>query len=170
MALTDNCDLFISIHEDGANRIARHIMRQRPSLFNYATADVVANREFWCHSPEFTTDVTKFNNPIFTTLPYLPVIGADSPPVGLGFCVQVVRAQVDFHPNQIISLPPELGPKLREQQLAIALKICGGISCPDRNVLDKIPVTPPKDKGKDKAKGKPLSETRLFNSIPAVAS
>jgi hypothetical protein len=142
MALTDNCDLFISIHEDGANRIARHITRQRPSLFNYATADVAANRELWCQIPEFTADVTRFGNPIFTILPYLPVIGADSPPVGLGFCVQVVRARVDFHPGKVISLPPELGPTLKEQQLALELKICGGIRCPDLDVLDRIPVTP----------------------------
>jgi hypothetical protein len=142
MAFTDNCDLFASIHEDGANRIAQHIMRQRPSLFNYATADVAGNRELWCQFPKFTSDVTKFGNPIFTVLPYLPVIGADSPPVGLGFCVQVVRAQVDFHPSNVISLPPELGSMLKEQQLALELKICGGIRCPERDVLDKIPVTP----------------------------
>ena len=151
MAFTDNCDLFVSIHEEGANRIGRHIMRQRPSLFNYATADVAANRELWCQFPEFTTDVTKFGNPIFTILPYLPVIGADSPPVGLGFCVQVVRAQVDFHPSNVISLPPELGSKLKEQQLALELKICGGIRCPERDVLDKIPVIP---RGRTDAAGK----------------
>ena len=68
------------------------------------------------------------------------MIGADSPPVGLGFCVQVVRAQVDFHPSNVIGLPPELGSRLKEQQLALELKICGGIRCPDRDVLDKIPV------------------------------
>jgi hypothetical protein len=149
MAFTDNCDLFVSIHEDGANRIARHIMRQRPSLFNYATADVAANRELWCQIPEFTTDVTRFGNPIFTILPYLPVIGADSPPVGLGFCVQVVGARVDFHPSNVISLPPELGSELGEQRLAIEFRICGGIRCPDRDILDKIPVTPPAGRDPD---------------------
>ncbi len=150
MAFTDNCDLFVSIHEEGVNRIGRHIMRQRPSLFNYATPDVAANRELWCQILEFTTDVTKFGNPIFTILSYLPVIGADSPPVGLGFCAQVVRAQVDFHPSNVISLPPELGSKLNEQQLALELKICGGIRCPDRDVLDAIPVTPSGPAGRDK--------------------
>ena len=30
MAFTDNCDLFVSIHEEGVNRIGWHIMRQRP--------------------------------------------------------------------------------------------------------------------------------------------
>jgi hypothetical protein len=150
MAFTDNCDLFVSIHEEGVNRIGHHIMRQRPSLFNYATPDVAANRELWCQIPEFTTDVTKFGNPIFTILPYLPVIGADSPPVGLGLCVQVVRAQVDFHPSNVIGLPQELGSKLNEQQLALELRICGGIGCPDRKVLDAIPVTTSDSAGRDK--------------------
>jgi hypothetical protein len=155
MAFTDKCDLFASVHEDGANRITQHIMRQRPSLFNYATADVAANRELWCEVPKFTTDVTKFGNPIFTVLPYLPVIGADSPPVGLGFCVQVVRAQVDFHPSNVIGLPPELGSRLKEQQLAVELKICGGIRCPDRDVLDQIPVTPAGAAGKQNQRDVP---------------
>ena len=35
MAFTDNCDLYAAVHEDGINLIARHILRQRPSLFNY---------------------------------------------------------------------------------------------------------------------------------------
>lgn len=149
MALTDNSDLFVSIHEEGANRIGWHIMRQRPSLFNYATADVAANRKLWCEIPDFTTDVTKFGNPIFTVQPYLPVIGADSPPVGLSFCAQVVRAQVDFHPSNIIGLPPELGSELKEQQLAIELKICGSIGCPDPDVLDRIPVSRSGAAGRD---------------------
>jgi hypothetical protein len=149
MTFTDNCDLFVSIHEEGANRIGQHIMRQRPSLFNYATADVAANRELWCHIPEFTADVTRFGNQIFTILPYLPVIGADSPPVGLGFCVQAVRAQVDFHPGNVISLPPELGSKLVEQQLAVELKICGGFRCPNRDMLDRVPITSSGATGKE---------------------
>ena len=48
MALTDDCDLFASLHEDGLNKVVRHVMRQRPSLFNYATPDIIANRELWC--------------------------------------------------------------------------------------------------------------------------
>ena len=142
MAFTDNSDLFASVHEDGINRVARHIMRQRPSWFNFATADVAANRELWCQIPEFTSDVTRFGNPIFTLLPYLPVIGVDSPPVGLGFCVQVAQARLDFFPSSIFELPRELGGKLDEQRLAIELRICGGISCPYSELLDRIPVTP----------------------------
>jgi hypothetical protein len=142
MAFTDNCDLFASIHENGANRIGWHIMRQRPSLFNYATVDVANNPKLWCEMPEVSTDVGKFYNPVFTVLPYLPVVGATSPPVGLSFCAQIVRAQVDFAPSNVIGLPSELGSKLADQQLALELKICGGIGCPDPDSLDNVPVTP----------------------------
>ncbi|MEJ2652613.1 MAG: hypothetical protein P8173_12675 [Gammaproteobacteria bacterium] len=155
MAFTDNCDLFASIYEEGVNRIVRHIMRQRPSLFNYATADIAANRKLWCRIPEFTKDVIKYGNPIFTILPYLPVIGTDSPPVGLGFCVQVVRARVDFHPSNFISLPLELGGNLKEQQMGLELKICGGINCPDHEVLDRVPVTTSSAAGKDNQREMP---------------
>ena len=37
MAFTDESDVFGSVHEDGINLVVRHLMRQRPSLFNYAT-------------------------------------------------------------------------------------------------------------------------------------
>lgn len=140
MAFTDNCDLFASLHEEGINRVVWHIMRQRPSWLNFATADVAANRELWCQIPDFSVDVTKFGNPIFTILPDLPVIGADSPPVGLGFCVQVANARIDLAPTSIFELPPELGSKLDEQHLAIELRVCGSISCPDSELLERIPV------------------------------
>lgn len=143
MAFTVNCDLFASFHENGMNKIVDHIMRQRPSLFNYATPDIIANRELWCHIPSFASDVNKFGNPIFTELPYLPVIGTDSPPIGLGFAVQLVRFQVDLHPSNRISLPPELGPKLKPQRLAMELRVCGAVVCPEPKTLDAIPVTKP---------------------------
>ena len=37
VALTDNCDIYAAINEAGINRVVRHAMRQRPSLFNYGT-------------------------------------------------------------------------------------------------------------------------------------
>ena len=54
MAFTDNCDLFGAVHEDGVNRVIRHIMRQRPSLFNYATADVAPHAGLWCAKVDHT--------------------------------------------------------------------------------------------------------------------
>lgn len=144
MALTDNCDLYAAVHEDGVNRMIRHIMRQRPSLFNYATADIIANKEQWCAPVDHTDDVTKYGNPLFTQLPPLPVIGTDSPPVTLGFVVQLLKFEADFHPGNVVSLPAELNPPLQEQRFALHFMVCGGIACPEGRILDGIPVTPPK--------------------------
>ena len=49
MALTDKCDLFGAVHEKGVNRVTRHMMRQRPSLFNYGTADGRSKQEAVVH-------------------------------------------------------------------------------------------------------------------------
>jgi hypothetical protein len=142
MAFTDNCDLYAAVHEQGVNRVIQHIMLQRPSMFNYATADVVANRELWCEQVKYTKDVTNYGNPIFTVLPPLPVIGVDSPPVGLSYCVQLLKFEIDFHPSNVFGLPPELG-SLKEQHFALHFTVCGAIACPDDRVLDNIPVLPP---------------------------
>jgi hypothetical protein len=140
MAFTDNCSLYFAVNETGVNRIGQHIMQQRPSLFNYATPDVAANRELWCQVPKFTEDVTLFGNPVFHIIDqYIPVIGADSPPVGLGFCAQVTRAEIDFYPGNAIALPPPLA--LEEQQLAAHLTLCGGVVCADTKILDQISTT-----------------------------
>lgn len=142
MAFTDHCDLYAAVHEQGANRLIQHLMLQRPSMFNYATADVAANKELWCEQVKFTDDVPKYGNPIFTVLPPLPVIGVDSPPVGLSYCVQLQKFELDFHPNNVFGLPPELDP-LKEQHFALHFLVCGALACPDDRVLEQIPVFPP---------------------------
>lgn len=151
MAFTDNCDLYAAVHEDGVNQVIRHIMRQRPSWFNYATADVAGNTELWCEEVEFTDDVTKYGNPIFSVEQPIPVLGADSPPVGLSFCVQLTNAELDFHPGKVISLPPELTPPLQEQRFALHFRICGALGCPSEREIDTIPVVPPQDPEKHEA-------------------
>jgi hypothetical protein len=146
MAFTDNCDLFAAVHEKGVNRVINHVMRQRPSLFNYATLDVALNKELWCLPVQFTPDVPKYGNPLFTIMDPIPVFGADSPPIGLGFCVQVPAIRIDFHPSNVISLPPELAPPLREQSFALELRVCGAIACPSQREIDQIPIPPPSTK------------------------
>ena len=113
MAFTDNCDLYGAIHEDGVNRAFRHVMRQRPSLFNYATADIAANRELWCSKIDATNDVTKYGNPLFTIMDPLPLLGADAPLVSIGFIAQLTAAKVDFYKGNTIALPAELAPPLQ---------------------------------------------------------
>jgi hypothetical protein len=147
MAFTDNCDLYAAIHEDGINRVARHIMRQRPSLFNYATADVAKNKELWCSKVDVTHDVIKYGNPIFTVENPIPVFGADSPPVGLSFCAQLTKAELDFHPGNVINLPAELNPPLPEQHFSLQFMVCGAIACPSERDIDGIqPTQPPSEK------------------------
>jgi hypothetical protein len=144
MAFTDNCDLFASVHERGVNRVITHIMRQRPSLFNYASQDVANNKELWCSKIEFTPDVQKYGNRLFTIMDPIPVFGADSPPVGLGFIVQLTKAEVDFEPSNVIGLPGELSPPLKKQRFALHFRVCGAIACPDQKQIDGIPFPPPK--------------------------
>jgi hypothetical protein len=148
MAFTDNCDLFASVHERGVNRVINHFMRQRPSLFNYATIDIALNRELWCAPIEFTSDVPKYGNPLFTIMDPLPILGADSPPVSIGFIVQIPKIEIDLHPGNVISLPPELGPPLKKQQFALRLKVCGSLACPSQKDIDGIPI-PPKNSRKE---------------------
>lgn len=142
MAFTNDCDLYAAVHEEGVNRVIQQIMLQRPSMFNYATADVANNRELWCSDVKYTDDVTKYGNPIFTVLPPLPVIGVDSPPVGLSYCVQLLKFEFDFHPSNVFALPPELDP-LKKQRFALHFMITGALGCPDERTLDNIPVIPP---------------------------
>ena len=146
MAFTDNCDLFASVHEDGVNRVIEHIVRQRPSLFNYATADVAGNRELWCNNPEFTKDVTKYGNPIFKIQQPLPLLGSDSPTVVIGYCAQLSKLAIDFHPTNVIGLPPELNPPLKDQRFALRFRVCGGLVCPSDKEVLQVPVGTPEPK------------------------
>jgi hypothetical protein len=140
MAFTDNCDLYAAVYEGGVNRVISHIMSQRPSLFNYATADVAANQKLWCSTVAFTPDVLKYGNPLFTILDPLPLLGADSPPVSIGFCAQLTQAEVDFHPGNTIQLPPELNPPLPEQHFSLYLRLCGSIECAYPDLINHIPT------------------------------
>lgn len=145
MALTDNCALFGAVHEDGMNRAALHVMRQRPSLFNYGTAAVAGNRKLWCVDVEVAPDVITFNDPIMTVVPPLPV--ADTG-YGVNFCLQLAKAEIDFHGGNAIGLPPELSPPLGTQRFAGHVRVCGGIGCPPASVVDNLPPIrrPPKDR------------------------
>src|SRR4051794_24541629 len=126
MAFTDNCDLFASVHEDGMNRVINHIRQQRPPWFNYATADIAADRELSCSKINLTSDVVKNDNSFVAILPSLPILGVDSPPVGVGFIAQQRRALIDFHPGNKSSLPPELSPPLQPQHFALTFEVCCG--------------------------------------------
>ncbi len=147
MGFTDNCDLYAAVHEDGVNRVIRHIMRQRPSWFNYASADVAQDHELWCAKIDVTKDVITFMNPFFTVMDPFPVIGSDNPIVMVGFCAQLTKAQIDFFPGKTINLPPELSPPLKPQHFSLQFTACGGLVCPSDREVDQIPVGGPLQPG-----------------------
>jgi hypothetical protein len=136
MALTDNCNLFCAIQEDGINQLIRHIRRKRPSLFNYGTQAVANNPDLLCQPIDFAPEiVTEENpNPFVTIEDPLPVFGTKGL-IGLNFCAQLVELEVDLHPEGIVQLPPELSPPLKEQRFAIRATVCAGIGCPPEDVL-----------------------------------
>ncbi len=140
MVFTDRSDLYAAVHEDGLNRVVRHIMLQRPSLFNYATPFFAQNPELLCVPIKAAPEVFAAGNPLFTVQSPLPVLGA-AQPVGLNYCVQFTDLQLDFHESSTFKLPPELGGKLPPQRLALRLKGCFGLGClPDDYYTDLIPL------------------------------
>jgi len=149
MAFTDNCDLYGAIHEDGINRIAKHITQQRPSLFNYGTAFVAANPHLLCKPIKVAPDVDNFSNPHITVEDPLPVLGTNGL-IGLNFCFQITELEIDFHPGKVFPLPPELSPPLGAQHFAIHARVCGGIGCPPRDMdIPEIPQPDPTEKDEE---------------------
>jgi hypothetical protein len=140
MAFTDNSDLFASFHEDGFNRLLFHVMQQRPSLFNYATATILQNPQFLCEVIESHPVVIKRGNPTITLEQPLPIVGSN---FGLDFAAQIREVKIDFHPEDEFPLPSELAP-LQPQQLGIKLRFCVGLGCPPDEIVDRY-IPPPPD-------------------------
>jgi hypothetical protein len=166
MAFTDNCDVFASFHEDGVNRVINHVRRQRPSLFNYATAVIARDPRRLCEPIQAHPIVGIRNNPLATIVDLLPIPGTD---FGLDFCVQLSDLRIDFHPGDEFALPPELNP-LPAQRLAIRLRVCIGLACPPNDIVDQLispPTTRPKEERQDRENPRalrpvPFRELRCF--------
>ncbi len=133
MAFTDNSDLYGAINEEGINRVVKHMMRLRPSMFNYGTELVEQNPELLCHPIEADPVVFARNNPLITVESPLPVLGTNGL-VSLHYCVQLVDVGIDFHPNNALDLPKELTP-MAEQRFALGAKACVGLGCPDEDLV-----------------------------------
>lgn len=136
MAFTDNCDVFGAVHEEGVNRVVRHIMQQRPSLFNYATAFFAEHPELFCVPIRPAKEVTAAGNRLFEEQDPLLVMGTPFP-IGLNFCFQITDFQIDFHPGSVFDLPSELAP-LEEQRMALSMRACFGLGCPPRGQMREL--------------------------------
>jgi hypothetical protein len=139
MAFTDHCDVFASFHEDGFNRILTHVRLQRPSLFNYATAELASAPKRLCQHIPAHPIVAIRANPLVTIVDPLPIPGTD---FGLDFCVQIADVRLDFHPGNQVPLPAELTP-LDVQRLALFVRVCIGIACPPDDLVDQLIPPPP---------------------------
>lgn len=138
MAFTDRCDIFGSVHEEGINRIVRHVMQQRPSLFNYATAFFLQRPELLCERIKVAPEVLRARDPLFSVEDPIPVLGSPVP-LGLNWCLQFTDLQIDFHPGNVFDLPQELG-KLPAQRLALYMRGCFGLDClPERFIRELLP-------------------------------
>src|SRR5262249_54444905 len=114
MALTSNCDLFVSVNEAGINLVLHHIMRQRPSLFNYCTPPLTRNPKLLWAPIDAAPAVFQRNNPLLSIKHPLPIFGTN-PPLGLDYVLQLTKAKIDFAPGNITPLPAELNPPLPAQ-------------------------------------------------------
>ena len=137
MALTDDCDIYLAVHDLGVNRVINHLWRQRPSMFNYATAHVVRNPDLLCERIDAHPVVAERGNPLVTITAPFPVFGS-VPSLAVNYSIQVRKPAIDFSPGGAFTLPPELDP-LGAQRLAITVGACVGYGCPDPKLLGLIP-------------------------------
>lgn len=166
MALTDHCDVFASAHEDGMNRIAVHLMRQRPSLFNYGTAFFLLHPGRLCERIDPHPEVLRRGNPLITVEAPLPIPGSGGA-VGLDFCAQITKLEIDLHPGNRFTLPPELSPPLAAQSLAFHGRLCAGVGCPDARIAEGFQVdVPPIGLGETGAAGGAFTHG-FFDQPPA---
>lgn len=141
MPFTDLSDLYGAVNEEGINLVVRHVMRKRPSLFNYGTQNVIDNPSLRCMRIDAAPEVTARGNPLMTLEQPIAILGTDGQ-WGLDFCAQLTEVTVDFHPGSSISLPPELDP-LEAQHFAVSSTACAGIGCPSDDFLRRPPPLRP---------------------------
>lgn len=131
MALTDNSDVYGSVHEDGIDDVVSHIRRKRPSLFNYASGWVADHPEdLLCEPIEVAGEVIARGNPLLTRMDPVPVLGTEGR-FALDFCVQITELALDFAPRSVIDFPGEADLDIEDQQFGLFVRVCAGLACPD---------------------------------------
>jgi hypothetical protein len=128
MALTAGQDLYASVGEEGINRFVRHLFRQRPSLFTFATPGIAAYAdEFLDPAVPLSGAQVARGQPRVSELSRIPVLGTDGP-VELEYCVQLTAFEFDFHPGDEFDLP--VGRELEAQQFGVHAAFAVGLGCP----------------------------------------
>jgi hypothetical protein len=129
MSLTKGVDLYGAVDEEGINRFVRHLLGQRPSLFNFATPGIAAYPEEFLSPPvPLSPAQVGRDQPRVTEVSPLPVLGTDGP-VELEYCAQLTAFEFDFHPGEEFQLP--VGGTLEEQQFGARAALAVGVGCPN---------------------------------------
>jgi hypothetical protein len=134
MAFTDNCDVFLDINEAALGRVVRHFRRQRPSMVNIGSPALVANPARACVSIDAHPVVLARGNPLIGLGPDLPVAGTN---FLVEYVLQVDALEVDVSSGNVFALPPELTP-LADQSIGAHARICAGLGCPPREIVDLV--------------------------------
>jgi hypothetical protein len=134
VALTDNCDVYVAVHEAGLNQVLKHVTRQRPSMVNIGSPAVVANPRLACAEVDAHPVVIQRGNPLIGVGPDVPVLLTS---YLMEYVVQLTALQVDFSPGDVFALPGEIDP-LGDQRFAVRVKVCGGLGCPSGEAFDRL--------------------------------
>lgn len=151
MALTEDSDIVIIVHEDALNRIIKSLMFYRPSLFNYATSSIIADSDLHCIQVNHAPGIEK----IFSEEEPLPVPGSNNL-YKLEYCFQISEITIDLYPKSSIVFPDEID-TFSKHTLGMKAKVCGAIACPGEELLKYPPVPDPLTQD-DIKEGKTLPE------------
>src|SRR5690606_28083733 len=106
--------------------------------FHYGTSSFAKDYERLCCSPQNVhPEVLKRGNPVVTLAEPLAIPGYDGN-LGLEYNFSIPTLAIDLEPSNRFVLPPELNPPLKPQSVALQGIICGGIACPDPEILDRF--------------------------------
>jgi hypothetical protein len=153
LPFTDLSDLYGAVNEEGINLVVRHVMRKRPSLFNYGTQAVINNPRLHCVRIDAAPEVVAHGNPLMTREDPIEILGTNGQ-YGLDFCAQLTEVKVDFHPGGAVALPPELAP-LDAQRFAVSATACAGLGCPSDEILNRLPPIRPAPSKRDDDRPQP---------------
>lgn len=115
MSLTEADQLFVGLHEDGANDLLQAIFTARPRLLNYASQPFASAT---------TVSITQM-----APIAFPGVAG------GLGWAVGFSIPRLDFFP-QTAALPPEL-PALSANHLSLSTRVTLIVNCAECRDMDQ---------------------------------
>ncbi|WP_153800500.1 hypothetical protein [Foetidibacter luteolus] len=141
-------DVYGAISDDAIQRIINDTHVKAPFLFNYVAPSIrfvqddagrlVDTEELWVTCSPVEDSPLDGEVPRFTRMQPFSLPGI---PVKLPYCIQIIDAALDFHPGNIIALPPELPSPLSEQNFSMSAMVQFGMACiPDKlSALQPIP-------------------------------